>query len=82
MERKTKCEFIVTFAPFAAELPPPDGKKWFDTHPPTKTRESHRLKRIRCDDEQVIADETADAIVDSNQPDSDLSCKDAHAHGL
>jgi hypothetical protein len=74
-ETKTRGYCYIFVQPFAAELPPPDGKKWFDILPPTKTRESHRLKRVRCDDEQVIAVETDDAIVDSNQPDSDCRVK-------
>jgi len=45
-ETKTRVYCYICVQPFAAELPPPDGKKWFDTLPPTKTRESHRLKRI------------------------------------
>jgi len=70
-ETKTRTYCYICVQPFAAEVPPPDRKKWYDTLPSTKTRESQRLKRVRCNVKQVVADETDDAIVDSNQPDSD-----------
>jgi hypothetical protein len=48
IKARTYCYIAVQL--FAAEPQPPIGKKWFDTLPTTKTRESQRCKWIRSDD--------------------------------
>ena len=75
-EIKIRTYCYISVPPFTAEPQPPTGKKWFDTLPPTKTRESQRCKRVRSDDPELETNEenTVDSIAD-NQPESDCCVK-------
>jgi hypothetical protein len=75
-EIKIRTYCYISVPPFTAEPQPPTGKKWFDTLPPTKTRESQRCKRIRKDDpEPEPNEENTDESIADNQPVSDCSIK-------
>ncbi len=75
-EIKIRTYCYITVPPFTAEPQPSIGKKWFDTLPPTKTRESQRCKRVRSDDQQPELNEVVtDDPIANNQPVSDCCVK-------
>ncbi len=67
IERKLIVNCYITLAPYAAEPQLQPGQSWWQTLPPTRTRESNRNKRVQQTIEKEIADDDSQEL-DAKQP--------------